>query len=128
MFAFSLACETPVTPTSSVGAGVRHLPGATRPRGELLATVPPLGLLVHRVRGDVAQAADHRAVEAGRGGGELSTRRLVHERHELVGEARHGAADADAAHVRAATDTVDPPALGDVAVHDGTPTAELDDA
>src|SRR5689334_9105548 len=125
MFAFSIACETPVTPTSSVGAGVRRLPGAARPRGELLATVPPLGFLVHRVRGDVAQAADHRAVEAGRGGGELSTRRLVHERHELVGEARHGAADADAAHVRAATDAVEPTPFGHIAFHYRSPASEL---
>ena len=54
--------------------------------------------------------------------------RLVHERHELVGEPRHRAADADPADVRAPADTVDPSALGDVAFHDGPPASELHDA
>ena len=58
----------------------------------------------------------------------LRARRLVHERHELVGEAGHGAADADAADVGAAADAGHPAALGDVAVDHRTPAAQLHDA
>src|SRR5438477_492964 len=54
--------------------------------------------------------------------------RLVHERHELVGEPWQRAADADAAHVGTAADAVHPAALGDVADDDGAPAAELHDA
>src|SRR5437764_9203368 len=63
---------------------------------ELGALVAPLGLLVDGVVGDAAQLAYHRAVPlscyACR---ELAAGRLVHEGHELVGEAGHGAGDAD---------------------------------
>ena len=52
----------------------------------------------------------------------------VHERLELVREARHRAADADAADVRAAAHAVDPAALGHVALDDRAPAAELDQA
>ena len=55
-------------------------------------------------------------------------RRLIHERHELVGKARHRAADADAADVRAAADARHPAALADVALHDRAPASQLDDA
>src|SRR4051794_1318782 len=64
--------------------------------GQLRAVVAPPRLLVARVVRDRAQLADHAAVHAGHRRGERSTRRLVHERHELVREAGHGAADADA--------------------------------
>src|SRR4051794_23429941 len=76
-------------------------PGASRAGGQLRARPAPLGLPVQGVRGDAAQAPDGGAVQTDRGGGELAAGRLVHERHELVGEARHRAADADAADVRA---------------------------
>ena len=59
-------------------------------------------------------------------GGEGAARRGIHEGHELVGKARHGAADADPAHVGAAADPVHPAALGDVAVDHRTPAADLD--
>src|SRR5688500_4428176 len=52
----------------------------------------------------------------------------LHERHELVGKARHRASDADAAHVRASADTVHPAALGHVALGDRAFAAELDEA
>ena len=78
--------------------------------------------------GDVAQAADHRSVQARRGGRDLAAGRLVHERHELVREAGHRAADADAADVRAAADAVDPSAFGHVALHDRAPTAKFHNA
>src|SRR4051812_36852349 len=96
--------------------------------GELVAVVPPLRLLVDRPVRDAAQAAHRRAVDAGDEGRDRAARRLVHERHELVGEARHRAADADAADVRAAADAVHPAALGHVAVDDRPPAADLHQA
>src|ERR1043165_7084915 len=63
---------------------------------KLRTLVPPLRLLVHRLGGEAAQGPDHRAIHAASGGRDTRARRLVHERHELVREARHGAGDADA--------------------------------
>src|SRR5215472_15993946 len=57
----------------------------------------PFGLLVHGLGGKAPQAADHGAVHAARGRRDGRARGLVHERHELVREARHPAGDADAA-------------------------------
>src|SRR4029450_12128776 len=90
--------------------------------------VPPLRLGVELAFGDLAEPADHAAVGlAGRAGDQAAGWR-VHERHELVREARHRAPDADAAHVRAAADADDPAALGHVPLDDGAPAAELDQA
>src|SRR5215472_6185917 len=95
---------------------------------ELGALRPPLGLLVQRARGEPAKGADDAPVHHGGRGRHPRTRRLVHERHELVGEAGHGAGDADAADVRAAADAVDPAALGHVALDHRAPAAQLDQA
>src|SRR3954466_1322270 len=48
-----------------------HLPGAGCSGFERCARVPPTRLFVDRATGDVAQAADDRAVEAGCRGGHL---------------------------------------------------------
>src|SRR5215212_6163792 len=92
---------------------------------ELPLVVAPLGFLVDRGVGHAPELADQGPVgrDQGRGGG--CARRLVHEGHELVGEAWHGAADADAAHVRAAPYAIHPAPLGHVAVDDRTPAADL---
>src|SRR6266436_218818 len=95
---------------------------------EFGALNPPLRFLVQRLGGESAQAAYYRAVHAAGGRRHRRARRLVHERHELVREAGHGAGDADAAHVGAAAHAVDPAALGHVALDHGTPAAELDQA
>src|SRR3954454_12930301 len=97
-------------------------------RGQLLARVTPLGLLVDRLVGDPAQPADDGPVDPGDRGRDRAAGRLVHERHELVGEAGHRAADADAAHPRAAGGAGHPAPLGDVAVDDRPPAAGLDQA
>src|SRR3984885_14116529 len=88
----------------------------------------PLRLLVSRLGGEGPQGAEDRAVHAAGGGGPPRAGRLVHERHELVGEARHRARDADPAHVGATADAVDPAALGHVALDHGSPAAQLDQA
>src|SRR5918994_6991587 len=93
--------------------------------GELPLVVAPLGFLVDRLVGYAPEPPDHGAVDFGHGSRERRARRLVHERHELVREAWHRAADADAAHVRAAADPVHPAPLGHVAVDDGAPAADL---
>src|SRR3984957_20305457 len=106
---------------------------ATSPRllvagAEFRALHAPLRLLVRRLGGEAPEAADNRAVHAAGGRRYGRARRLVHERHELVREAGHRAGDADAAHVRAAAHAVDPAPLGHVALHHGTPAAQLDQA
>src|ERR1043165_3655296 len=58
----------------------------------------------------------------------VAPRIRIHERHELVREAGHRAADADAADVRAAADPGHPAALGHVAVDDRAPAADLHQA
>src|SRR3954470_4284317 len=117
-----------------VGFGAVAVMAGLSERGGLVAGAqppalrPPAGFLVDGLRRDVAQLADHHPVGAARGPGDLASRRGVHERHELVGEAGHRASDADAADVGAAADAVDPAALGDVALHDRAPATELDQA
>src|SRR5216683_3201094 len=109
-------------------ARLRGSPGLLEARQELVAPLAPLGLLVGGLGGEAAKSADHGAVHHAGRRGDLRSRRLVHERHELVREARHGARDADAAHVRAAAHAVDPAALGHVALDHGPPAAQLDQA
>src|SRR6478735_8060458 len=99
-----------------------------REAGCELALGTPGGFLVQRGLGDLAQAAYGLAVQRAPPRRQLGSGWLVHERHELVREPGHGAADADAADVRAAADPVDPPALRDVALDHRSPAAELDDA
>src|SRR5262245_57982890 len=103
-------------------------PGALVSGQQLVALGAPLGLLVDRLHGEAAQGPDDRAVHAAGRGGDPCARWLVHERHELVREARHGAGDADAAHVVAAADAVDPAAFRHVALDHRTPAAQLDKA
>src|SRR5262245_15097375 len=113
------------TPAVSVVAGLqlRSIAGV-----ELSALVAPARLLVEGLDREVAQRPDDGAVNLAGLGRHPRSRRLVHERHELVGEAGHRAADADAADVGAAADAAEPAALGHVALHDRPPAAELDDA
>src|ERR671912_878886 len=119
---------SPVPARSVVVIDVPPLPVRAVAGGQLAAGLAPLRLLVHGLGGDVAQASDHRPVHAAGRGRDLAAGWLVHERHELVREPGHGAADADAADVGAAADAVEPAPLGDVALHHRTPAADLDQA
>src|SRR6476620_4615954 len=112
-FAVVVMSVRPPSPGLGV-AGLQHVP-----RGA------PLRLLVDRAHRDAAQPADDRAVHRAGAGRDLAAGRLVHERHELVREARHGARDADAADVGTAADAVDPAPLRHVALHHRPPAAEL---
>src|SRR5579862_5146198 len=95
---------------------------------EFRALHAPARFLVRRARGKTAEAAYDRAVHAAGGRRDPRPRRLVHERHELVGEPGHRAGDADAADVRAPPYAVDPASLGHVALDYGAPAAQLDQA
>src|SRR3984885_9000226 len=103
-------------------------PGLLVARQEVVALGPPLRLGIGRLGGEAAQRADHGPVQHAGGARHPRAGRLVHERHELVREARHRARDAVAADVRAAADAVDPAPLGHVALHDRAPAAELHQA
>src|ERR1022692_4010153 len=115
--------------SSPAGIRGRSLSPALHVTGqELVALLAPLRLLVRGLRGEPAERPDHRSVQGARGRRHSRPRGLVHERHELVREPRHGAGDADAAAVRTAADAVDPAALGHVALHHRSPAAQLDQA
>src|ERR1700684_4436508 len=88
----------------------------------------PLGFLVHGGICEAAEGADHASVGTHDGSRDHGSGRLIHEGHEFIREARHGAADTDAADVGATADTAHPAALGDIAVDHGTPATELDQA
>src|SRR3954467_4534750 len=127
--AISTRLLVPDVPVGRVSVAVMAgSPGPLRAGHELATRPAPLGFLVHGSGGHGPQSPDRGAVRRHRCGGELPAGRLVHEGHELVREARHRAADADATDVRAASDAVDPAPLGHVALHDRSPAAQLDDA
>src|SRR5690242_16003712 len=106
----------------------RCCPGPLEAGLELTALDPPAGLGVDRLERDAPQLADDLPVRATGGARHLAAGWGVHERHELVGEAGHRAADADPADVRAAAHAVDPPALRHVALHDRAPAPQLHQA
>src|SRR5580700_11401924 len=96
--------------------------------GEFSARMTPLRFFVDGVLGQGPQGANSASIGANSCTGNLCPGRLIHEGHELVGESRHGAADADAAHMGAAADSGHPAAFGHVAVHYRTPASQLHDA
>src|SRR5215471_12912249 len=102
------------------------LPARVVAARELRPVVMPPGLAVDAPIGEATQRADEHPVGLEQHRRQRTARRLIHERHELVREARHGACDADAADVWAAADALHPAALGHVAIDDRTPTADLD--
>src|SRR3954454_1498491 len=97
------------------------LPTLLVARGELGPVVTPLRLLVVLALDvEVAAPLEQRAVGEARGRrGHAAHRVGVHERHVLVGEARHRARHADATPVGASADPVDPSAQRHVALDHG---------
>src|ERR1051326_86259 len=95
---------------------------------QLVGLAPPLGLTIGARIGNGPQSSDHHSVRFRRYGGDARARRFIHEWHELVGKAWHGAGDANAANVRTAANAPHPAALGHVAIHHRPPAAELHQA
>src|SRR6476469_1073671 len=95
---------------------------------ELRTCVAPLGLLIEGRVGERPQRADEPSVRLDEGRRKDRPRRLVHERHELVGEAWHRAANANATDIGTATHAGHPSSFGDIALDDRTPAAEFDNA
>src|SRR5579875_1925651 len=97
---------------------------------QLRAGSPPRGLDVEGASNpQLAQVADDRAVCKPRGARvQARANSRGHERHVLVGKARHRAGHADAADVGTAAEPVDPAADRHVALDDRPLAAELDQA
>src|SRR5919202_4002863 len=106
--------------------GLRSL---ARPAGRgVVVQVPARFAVQVLVRVQPQRPDDHPADEPRQRRRDSRAGRLLVEGRELVGEARHRAADARTARVHAATDVVDRAARGDVAVDDRAPAADLDEA
>src|SRR5580693_278760 len=88
----------------------------------------PLRFFVHCGVSKRTQSSDGLAVDTDRGGGDFRSRWFIHERHELVRETRHRAADADTSDVRASPDASHPAALWHVAIDNWSPAAQFHDA
>src|SRR5271165_6283611 len=88
----------------------------------------PLRFFIDGRIGERAEGANRFTVGPDGCARELGPRRFIHERHKLIREAGHCAADTDAAYIRAAADSGHPSALGHIAVHNRTPAAKLYDA
>src|SRR5438046_1755448 len=119
--------------TSRRGRTCPPLPSSTSPHLlvaglEFGSAYLPGRLFVERLLGGTALRADSRAVGLAGSGGHLAAWGLVHEWHELVWEAGHRAADADATDVRTSSYSVHPVSFGHVAVDDRVLAAELDQA
>src|SRR5580698_8033211 len=87
----------------------------------------PLWLFVDSGGRKVAHRLDHGTGNGADRRGNLAAGRLVHEGHELIGEARHRTTDADAANVGASPHAAHPTTLGDVALDDRTPAPQFDE-
>src|SRR5258708_20267368 len=77
----------------------------------VLRTVPPGRFFIERRLREPAQGVNCAAIRHHRARREQRTRRLVHERHELVREARHRATDANPAHITPPAHSSHPSAL-----------------
>src|SRR5580704_2936695 len=97
-------------------------------RASFLAVASPRRFLIQRRLRESPQRVNRAAVRHHRTRRKQRSRRLIHEWHELVREARHSATDADAADVGTSSDSSHPAALSDVALHHRAPTSQLHDA
>src|SRR5262249_28791363 len=88
----------------------------------------PFGFLVHDSIGNGTQGTNQLTIGTTHHAGECRAGGFVHERHEFVGKSRHGASDANATNVWTSSNSVHPPALGDIAVHHRPPATNLDEA
>src|ERR1700686_1804106 len=90
--------------------------------------MPPLGFFVHRVLRDRTERPNSTAIDTDASRRNSRPWGFVHEWHELVGEAGHGAADADAAYVWATANSGHPSPFRYVTVDHRPPASEFHDA
>src|ERR1700726_4636773 len=88
----------------------------------------PLRFFINSGVRNRTQFAQHAAPQTNDLGGERGTRRRVHERHELVREPRHRAADANPTDIRATANAGHPAAFRHVAVHNRSPASDFHQA
>src|SRR5262249_14801323 len=132
----ALARELRVTCAADRDALIRHVWRTAVPipdvlvvaRLEMVSGTTPPRLTVDGVQGDFAQAGHRGPLQGVRGGAGPAAGRFAQERHELAREARHRAADADAADIRASADAVHPTALRHVALDHWSPAAKFHEA
>src|SRR5580698_416683 len=124
--------DFPALPDCDVGAMVVAMavsftvsgPGGIA-RGQLTPGVPPLRFFIEFPVGICSERPNDASVKGDADGRDVCAGRLIHEGHELVGEPRHRAADADATDVGTAADAGHPSPFRHVAIHHGTPAAQL---
>src|SRR5580692_1250700 len=104
-----------------------HTRCPVRPASFLAVASPRRFLIQGRLR-ESTQRVNRAPIRHHRAGRKQRSRRLIHERHELVREARHGAADADPADIRTPANSSHPAALSHVALHHRPPASEFHDA
>src|SRR5580700_9924395 len=104
--------------------GLRESPARCplRPTSFLVVASPGRFLIQGRLR-ESAQRVNRAPIRHHRARRKQRSWWLIHERHELVREARHGAADADATDIRASANSSHPASLSHVALDDGSPTS-----
>src|SRR5450755_908090 len=88
----------------------------------------PTGFFVHGGLRKPPQGMNRSSISLHRRRRQQRAWRLIHKRHELVGETRHGASNTDSTHIRTTTDAAHPTPLADVALHHGSPASQLNDA
>src|SRR5574341_2290672 len=88
--------------------------------------MPPRRFFIVVIDRQASKTPDHPAIQqTHRRGIETHPGRRVHERHELIGKSRHGAADTDSTNIGTAANPIHPAALRHVALDDRPLTAEL---
>src|SRR5262249_58721592 len=98
------------------------------PAARNLPALPPFVRQVAALLSELAQIRDERSGAAADCRGEKAAWRTFVEGRKRVREAGHGAADAYAPGVHAAAIVAERASRDDIALHDGAPAAELDQA
>src|SRR5215475_13254388 len=97
-------------------------------RSELRACMSPLRLFIYASVCNRAQRTNEFPIRTDQHTRERRPRRLIHERHELIRESWHRAANANSSHIRAPADAIHPAAFRHIAIHHRTPATDFDKA
>src|ERR1700677_907837 len=87
--------------------------------------MPPTWLFIERALGKLAQSANRFSIGGDCARGKQGARGLVHEGHEFVGKAGHGAADTDAANIGAPAYAGHPATFANVTLDHRSPAAQF---